>query len=258
MPVPRGPRASSRSRRSKRLSRRLPAVGVRPWTTTAGPSSSACAQRHRPVPARLPGRAADRVGARRARRPRGGRGDRRRVPRRGPADRPARLRQGRVPRPRRTARGGSRCTRARTCSATSPSTRSPTSTSATSIGIDGTAFRVRRGELTLAVDDWTLLAKSLAPAARQVPRARGHRDALPPPRARPDRQRGGARAVHPALEGGRRDRGAGSTSAASSRSRRRCSSRSTAARWRGPSPPTTTRSTATSTCGSPPSCTSSA
>src|SRR4051812_46618639 len=30
------------------------------------------------------------------------------------------------------------------------------------IGVDGTAFTSRRGELTLRVDDWTLLAKSLA------------------------------------------------------------------------------------------------
>ena len=44
---------------------------------------------------------------------------------------------------------------------------------------------------------------------------------------------------------------------ASSRSRRPSCSRSTAARWRDRSQPTTTRSTATSTCGSPPSSTSS-
>jgi lysyl-tRNA synthetase class 2 len=31
------------------------------------------------------------------------------------------------------------------------------------IGVDGTAFASRRGELTLRVDDWTLLAKSLRP-----------------------------------------------------------------------------------------------
>jgi lysyl-tRNA synthetase class 2 len=31
------------------------------------------------------------------------------------------------------------------------------------VGIDGTAFRSRRGELTLRVDSWTLLAKSLRP-----------------------------------------------------------------------------------------------
>ncbi len=31
------------------------------------------------------------------------------------------------------------------------------------LGADGTIFRTRRGELSLAVDDWTLLAKSLRP-----------------------------------------------------------------------------------------------
>ena len=94
-----------------------------------------------------------------------------------------------------------------------------------------------------------------AAAARQVPRPRGRRDPLPPPRARPDRQRG----EPPHLPRPRRRRSprpaAGSTSTASSRSRRRSCSRSTAAPWRGPSSPTTTRSTATSTCGSRPSST---
>ena len=31
------------------------------------------------------------------------------------------------------------------------------------IGADGTVFRTRRGELSLKLDDWTLLAKSLRP-----------------------------------------------------------------------------------------------
>ena len=45
-------------------------------------------------------------------------------------------------------------------------------------------------------------AREVAPQpARQVPRARGRGDALPPPRARPARQRGDARALHAALEG---------------------------------------------------------
>ena len=100
------------------------------------------------------------------------------------------------------------------------------------IGVDGTAFKSRRGELSLRATGWKLLAKSLRAPARQVPRARGRGDPLPPPRARPDRQRGGARAVHPALARWSRPSAAGSTSAASSRSRRRSSSRSTAARWR--------------------------
>ena len=44
-----------------------------------------------------------------------------------------------------------------------------------------------------------------APAAREAPRAHGRRDALPPARARPDRQRGDARALHHAREGHHRD-----------------------------------------------------
>ena len=97
-----------------------------------------------------------------------------------------------------------------------------------------------------------------APAARQVPRPAGRRDALPPPRARPDRHRGGARAVRHAGADRHRDARLPRRGRASSRSRRRSCSRSTAARWRGRSPRTTTRSTATSTCASPPSSTSSA
>src|SRR5688572_27223180 len=73
------------------------------------------------------------------------------------------------------------------------------------IGVDGTAFKTRRGELSLRVDSWQLLAKVAAPAAREVPRARGRRDALPPPRAGPDRQRGGPRALRHAVEGRLRD-----------------------------------------------------
>ena len=63
----------------------------------------------------------------------------------------------------------------------------------------------RRGELTLRASELDAARQVAAPAAREVPRARGRRDPLPPPRARPDRERGDARAVHPALEGDRRD-----------------------------------------------------
>ena len=67
------------------------------------------------------------------------------------------------------------------------------------IGVDGAAFKSQRAaSCRCASTGWTLLAKSLRAAAGEVPRARGRRDPLPPPRARPDRQRGGARAVHPA------------------------------------------------------------
>ena len=54
-----------------------------------------------------------------------------------------------------------------------------------------------------------------------------------------------ARGLHHARARSSRRSGASSTTRASSRSRRRCCSRSTAARWRGRSSPTTTRSTAT-------------
>ena len=74
--------------------------------------------------------------------------------------------------------------------------------------------------------------------------------ALPPPRGRPDRQPGARELFILAHQRSCAPSAAGWTSAASSRSRRRSSSRSTAARWRGRSRPTTTRSTATSSCGS--------
>ncbi len=64
------------------------------------------------------------------------------------------------------------------------------------IGVDGTAFCSRRGELTLRVDAFTLLAKSLRPPPGEAPRPDRRRDPLSPARARPDRQRGGPRAVH--------------------------------------------------------------
>ena len=125
------------------------------------------------------------------------------------------------------------------------------------IGVDGIAFMLAPRRADAAGRRLHAAGQVAAPAAREAPRADRRRDALPPPRARPDRQRGGARAVHHA-RAGRSPRCAGSsTTRASSRSRRRCCSRSTAARSRARSRPTTTRSTASSTCGSPPSCTSS-
>jgi lysyl-tRNA synthetase class 2 len=42
------------------------------------------------------------------------------------------------------------------------------------IGVDGTAMRTRRGEITLKVDDYTVLAKSLRPPPSK------RRDSLPP------------------------------------------------------------------------------
>ena len=73
------------------------------------------------------------------------------------------------------------------------------------VGVDGAAFKSRRGELTLRVTGWTVACQEPAPAAGQVPRPRGRRDALPPSRAGPDRQPRGAGALPPARAGDRRD-----------------------------------------------------
>ena len=91
------------------------------------------------------------------------------------------------------------------------------------LGADGTVFRTRRGELSLALDSWTLLAKSLRPP--------------------PEKHHG----LHD-VETRYRQRELDLI--ANDESRELFMLRS-----RGPSPRTTTRSTATSTCGSPPSCT---
>ena len=68
-----------------------------------------------------------------------------------------------------------------------------TSTSATCVGVDGTAFRSRRGELSLRVEDFALLAKSLRPPPDKFHGLADVETRIPPPRARPDRQRGVAR-----------------------------------------------------------------
>ena len=114
------------------------------------------------------------------------------------------------------------------------------------VGVDGTAFRSRRGELTCASRTSTLLAKALRPPPDKFHGLQRRRDALPPPRAGPDRQRGErASCSCTRARVDRRGARATSTRRASSRSRRRCCSRSTAARWRGPFTRTTTRWTAT-------------
>src|ERR1700712_502182 len=98
------------------------------------------------------------------------------------------------------------------------------------VGVEGTALATRRGgELSLAIDHWRLLAKSLRPPPDKVhglqdTETRFRRPALARPPEPP----------------------ASSTSTVSSRSRRPSCSRSTAARSPVPSPPTTTSSTATS------------
>ena len=126
------------------------------------------------------------------------------------------------------------------------------------IGIDGTVFCSRRGELSLRVDDWTLLAKSLRPPPEKHHGAAGRRDALPPPRAGPDRVRGDARAVPrarrdhrrraPLSRRGRLRRGRDAGPAAALRRRRRAALHDPSQRARP----------RRCTCGSRPSCTSSA
>ena len=66
------------------------------------------------------------------------------------------------------------------------------------VGVEGTAFKSRRGELSLRHRVVDAARQEPAPAARQAPRPRRRRDPLPPPRARPDRQPRGARALQAA------------------------------------------------------------
>ena len=224
----------------------------------AGEARAPARGRDRAVPARVRGPGRDRGRARGARRPRGRRGDRGRLPGRRPDRGSARSRQGGLHRPRRRQRqdpGPLARRRARRASRTSCS---PSLDLGDIVGVDGRRVQDPPRRALAAGDRLDAAGQEPAPAARQVPRPRGHRAALPPPRARPDRQPGDARALSQPRR--RRSPRCASTSTprASSRSRRRCCSRSTAARWRGRSRPTTTRSTATSTCGSRPSSTSSA
>ena len=100
-----------------------------------------------------------------------------------------------------TARGASSCRPGRRARRGARWRGCSTSTSATSSA--STASRSARGAASsaLRVEDFDRARQEPAPAARQVPRPARRRDALPPPRARPDRQRGGARAVRHAREG---------------------------------------------------------
>ena len=166
-------------------------------------------------------------------------------PRRRPPARPPRPGQDGVPRPRRPLRAHPAAGPRRRARRGARWSACSTSTSATSSASTASRSCSRRGELSLRVEDFTRAGQVAAPAAREAPRPAGRRDALPPPRARPDRQRGGARAVPRARARSSRRCAATSTTTASSRSRRRCCSRSTAARWRGRSRRTTTRWTAT-------------
>ena len=223
---------------------------------SGGRSSSACARQGiEPFPHEFDGRTEIARGPRGARGPRRRRGDRRLVPGRRPDRGPPRPGQGRLHRPRRRAPASSSCTPARDV------------LGADEFDAPGRARprRHRRGRgdrvqdpprrALAGGDRLDAAGEEPAPAARQVPRPRGHRAPLPPARARPDREPRDARAVPQARRGRSRRPASTSTRRASSRSRRRSCSRSTAAPWRARSPPTTTRSTATSTCGSRPSST---
>ena len=73
------------------------------------------------------------------------------------------------------------------------------------IGVDGTAFKTRRGQLSLLVTRLEAAREVAQGHAQGALRPRGRRDPLPAARARPDRERGGARALHPAQQGRQRD-----------------------------------------------------
>ena len=73
------------------------------------------------------------------------------------------------------------------------------------LGVDGTIFKTRRGELSVKVDAWELLAKSLRPPPDKHAGLHGHRDAPAPPRAGPDVQRGDPRGLRHARQGHHRD-----------------------------------------------------
>ena len=86
-----------------------------------------------------------------------------RVPGGRPPDRPPRPRRRRLPRPGRPLGHASRSTRASDVLGEESFDTLTSLDLGDLIGVDGTAFRSRRGELTLRATDWTLLAKSLRP-----------------------------------------------------------------------------------------------
>ena len=88
------------------------------------------------------------------------------------------------------------------------------------IGAEGRRLRHQAGRALAAARRLDAPGQEPAAAARQVPRARGHRDPPAPARARPARQSRGAGAVPHPRRGGLGDPRSGSTSAASSRWRR--------------------------------------
>ena len=212
------PRAQAEDHQDRALAASRPGVaprrpaGVRPWSRYSVPrvdDRRAKLERLReqgidPFPHEFDGRRADRRGARRARRTRGRRGDRR-----APTASPAGWPPGAATAARRsstwsTARGKLQVHAKRDVLGEESFDTLTSLDLGDLIGVDGTAFKSRRGELSLRADGLDAAGQVAAGAAREVPRPRGRGDPLPPPRARPDRQRGDARAVHPALEGGPR------------------------------------------------------
>ena len=122
------------------------------------------------------------------------------LPRRRPHPRPPRPRQGGVHRPGRPL-GADPATRARRrarrgVARAAPLARPRRPDRGRRHGVQDAPRRAQPAHRLLGA-----AREVAARAAREVPRAGGRRDPLPPPRARPDRERGGARAVHPALEG---------------------------------------------------------
>ena len=118
------------------------------------------------------------------------------------------------------------------------------------LGVVGETMRTRTGEVSVAGQRADDALEVAAPAAREVARPPGRRDALPPALPRPDRQpRGAGGLPHAQPRSSTRPR-ASWWSAASSRSRRRSCRPSPAAARRGRSRRTTTRSTGRSTCAS--------
>ena len=156
--------ARSRLARDGRARRRRGALRVRTSSPSGGRSSSACA---RPGSSRSRTSSTGRteIAAVHAAHdgPRRRRGDRGRLPGRRPDRRPPRPRQGGLHRPRRRAAARSSCTPARDVLGEEALERLVGLDLGDIVGVEGTAFKTRRGELSLQATGWTLLAKSLRP-----------------------------------------------------------------------------------------------
>ena len=123
------------------------------------------------------------------------------------------------------------------------------------VGVEGTVMTTRKGELSVKVERFELLAKAVRPLPDKWHGPHRHRHPLPPALRRPHRQRGGP----PGLRGPPRRGGLDPQHAGQPRLRRGRDAdpppRGAGAPTPGPSSPTTTRSTSTCTCASRSSCT---